>query len=152
VVQLRTTLAATGGSTTGIEVPEDVVLSLGRGRRVPVTVTLNGYTYRSTVAAYRGAFWVGVSAENRAGAGVAAGDEIVVDLEVDDTPRTVEVPEDLAAALAAAGQPVVAAWSALSYSHQKAHVQAVEGAKAAATRERRVAAVLAALGASDPQE
>ncbi len=142
MVQLRTTLVSGGGSTTGIEVPEDVVLAFDRGRRVPVTVTINGYTYRSTLTFYRGAYLVSVSAEHRAGAGIAAGDAIVVDLEVDDAPRTVEVPEDLAAALAATGRAAGEAWSALSFSRQKAHVLAIEGATTAATRERRVAAVL----------
>jgi len=146
MVTLRTTLVATGGTTTGIEVPEEVVAGLGRGKRVPVVVTINGHAYRGSIAPYAGGSWVGVSAANRAAAGIEAGEPVEVDLAVDDAPRTVEVPADLAAALAAGGPAVAEAWAALSYSKQRAHVLAVEGAKTDATRERRVAAVVAALG------
>jgi hypothetical protein len=145
MVTLHTTLVATGGTTTGIEVPEDVVLAFGRGKRVPVAVTINGHTYRGSVAAYRGGYWMGVSAENRAAAGVRAGEPVEVELTVDDAPRTVDVPADLAAALAAAGAGVGEAWAALSYSQQRAHVLAVEGAKTEATRTRRIDAVITAL-------
>lgn len=147
MVTLRTALVATGGTTTGIEVPDDVLAALGRGTRVPVVVTIDGgHTFRGSVAPYAGGSWVGVSAAHRAAAQIAAGDEIEVELVVDDEPRTVEVPDDLAAALAAGGPAVSTAWAALSYSKQRAHVLAVEGAKAEATRARRVAAVVAALG------
>jgi hypothetical protein len=145
MVTLHTTLVATGGTTTGIEVPEDVVLAFGRGKRVPVTVTINGHAYRGSVAAYRGGYWVGVSAEHRAAAGVRAGEPVDVELTVDDAPRTVDVPADLAAALAAGGAGVGEAWAGLSYSKQRAHVLAVEGAKTQATRTRRIEAVVAAL-------
>lgn len=146
MVMLRTELVATGGTTTGIEVPEDVVLAFERGKRVPVVVTLNGgHTYRGSVASYQGGYWVGVSAAHRAAAGIEAGEQVDVELVVDDEPRTVDVPADLAAALAAGGPDVSAAWARLSYSKQNAHVLAVEGAKTDATRSRRVAAVVAAL-------
>ena len=145
MVTLHTTLAATGGTTTGIEVPEDVVLGLGRGKRVPVSVTIGSHTFRGSVAPYSGGYWVGVSAANRAAAGIAAGDDVEVVLEVDDAPRTVEVPADLSEALTAAGPGAVEAWTALSYSRQRAHVLAVDGAKTDATRQRRVAAVVASL-------
>ncbi len=144
MVTLHTTLVATGGSTTGIEVPADVVASFGRGRRVPVVVTIGPHTFRGSIAGYRGGSWVGVSAENRTAAGIAAGDPVEVGLELDEAPRVVEVPPDLAAALAA--DPAAAtAWAALSYSHQRQHVLAVEAAKAAATRARRVAAAITML-------
>jgi hypothetical protein len=146
MVTLRTTLVATGGTTTGVEVPEDVVLGFGRGKRVPVVVTINGHAYRGSVAAYAGGYWVGVSAANREAAGIGAGEPVEVTLEVDDAPRTVEVPPDLAAALAAGGPTMAEAWAALSYSRQRAHVLAVEGAKTDATRERRLASVVASLG------
>lgn len=146
MVTLHATLVPTGGSTTGIPVPEDVVLGFDRGRRVAVVATINGYAFRNTIAAYRGEFWLGVSRENREGAHIEAGEPVDVELVVDDAPRTVEVPPDLAAALAAAGPGLTDAWARLSYSRQRAHVLAVEGAKTAATRERRVAAALAALG------
>lgn len=147
MVTLHATLVATGGTTTGIPVPEDVVLAFGRGKRVPVLVTIGGRTFRTSVAPYQGGYWVGVSKKNRDAARVEAGDPVDVELVVDDAPRTVAVPADLAAALADAGPPVADAWAALSYSKQRAHVLAVEGAKTETTRERRVATVLTALTA-----
>lgn len=145
MVTLHSTLVATGGTTTGIPVPEDVVLAFGRGKRVPVTVTIGGHAFRTTISPYRGGYWVGVSKQNRDAARVEAGEPVDVELVVDDAPRTVEVPADLAAALAAGGPAVAGAWAALSPSKQRAHVLAVEGAKTEATRARRVAAVLSAL-------
>jgi len=87
-------------TATGIEVPAEVVAGLGQGQRPPVRVTIGDYSYRTTVARMGGQFLISLSAENRAAAGVAAGDEVDVDLELDDAPREVEVPADLAAALA----------------------------------------------------
>jgi hypothetical protein len=141
----RATLELGGKTATGIQVPDDVVAALGAGRRPAVRVTINGgYTYRSTVAVMGGRFMIPVSAEVRAGAGVAAGDELDVALEVDTAPREVAVPADLRAALAA--EPAAAsAFAALSYSAQRAHVLSVEGAKTAETRARRVAKVLGVL-------
>ena len=139
----RTTLEATGGNNVGIVVPPEVVESFGAGKRVPVRVTLGDYTYASTVAVMGGRFLVGVNAAHGAGAGVAAGDELDVTIEHDTAPRTVEVPDDLAAALAAAG--LRDAFDALAFSHRKEHVRAVTDAKTAATRERRVAAVVTRL-------
>ena len=92
-------LLLAGKTATGIEIPPEVVESLGAGKKPPVAVTINGHTYRSTVASRSGRFLVGVSAENRAAADVAAGDKIEVELELDDKPREVTVPDDLAAAL-----------------------------------------------------
>ena len=137
-----TTLLAAGGNNVGIELPDDVVAALG-GSRVPVTVTVNGHTYRSRTAVMGGRHLVGVNAAERAAAGVAAGEEHEVTVEVDTAPRTVEVPGDLAEALAAAG--VRAAFDALAPSRRKEHVRQVEEAKAAATRERRVTKVVASL-------
>src|SRR5690242_10641107 len=99
-MRFRAQVERTGGSTTGIEVPAEVVDALGGGRRPKVVVTVNGTSYRSSVASMGGRFLVGVSAENRALLGVAGGDVVEVDLELDTAPRTVEVPQDLAAALA----------------------------------------------------
>lgn len=133
-----------GKTAVGIPVPESVVESLGAGKRVPITVEINGYTYRSTVAPYKGEYMIALSAENRTAAGVAPNDDITVTIEVDREPRVVEVPADLQAALN--GSPAAAeAWAALSYSNQNAHALAVEGAKAADTRARRVEGVIAKL-------
>lgn len=142
-VNFDTELLATGGRNTGIEVPEELVAALGAGKRPPVLVRVNDYEYRSTIAPMGGRFLIPFSADKRAETGLAAGDPIRVVLVHDDAPRSVEVPEDLAAALAGAGAR--AAFDALSPSKRKAHVTSVESAKAAPTRERRIAAVLAAL-------
>jgi hypothetical protein len=126
-----------GKTATGVEVPADVVDNLGSGKRPKVRATINGYTYRTSVASMGGRFLIGVRAEVRAAAGVAAGDEVDVDLELDTEERVVTVPTDLAAALDA--DPVArATFDALSYSHQSRYVLAVEGAKAAETRRRRI--------------
>jgi len=141
----RTALWASGGNNVGIVVPEDVVLGFGRGKRVPVVVTIDGgYTYRSTIASMGGRFLLSFNAETRAATGRGAGDEIEVTLAVDDAPRVVELPAALAEALRR--DPSAAeAWARLSSSKQRAHVLAVEGAKSAETRERRVAKVLSEL-------
>lgn len=141
-MKFRSIVELGGKTATGIEVPEDVVAALGPGKRPAVSVTLNGHTYRSTVARMGGRFLLPVSAEVRAASGVVAGDEVEVEVEVDDAPRTVDVPADLAAALE--GEPRTR-FDALSYSNQRRHVLAVEGAKTDATRARRIAGVVAAL-------
>jgi hypothetical protein len=127
-----------GKTATGFEVPADVVAALGAGKRPPVRVTIGGHTYRTTVAVMGGVFMVGVSAENREAACVQAGDEVSVDLELDTDKREVEVPVDLAAALAA-DTSAGPAFAKLSYSHQRQHVLAIEDAKTASTRQRRIA-------------
>lgn len=143
-MRFRASIDLHGKAATGIVVPSEVVESLGSGRKPAVTVTINGYSYRSTVASMGGRFLLPVSAEVRAGAGVAAGDVVDVDVELDTAPREVEVPADLAAALAAS--PAAArAFAALSYSNQRRHVLSVEGAKTAETRERRIAKAVAEL-------
>lgn len=142
-MRFRASIDLHGTTATGIEVPAEVVESLGAGRKPAVAVTINGYTYRSNVATMGGRFLLPVSAEVRAGAQVSAGDVVDVDVEPDSAPRTVEVPDDLAAALAAA--PVAAAFAALSYSNQRRHVLAVDGAKTQETRDRRIAKVVAEL-------
>jgi hypothetical protein len=132
----RTTLMQSGNNV-GIDVPEDVVLGFGAGKRVPVNVTVNGHTWRSTVAVMGGKYLVGIPKDHRSAAGVAGGETHEVTLEHDAGPRTVEVPEDLAAALAAAG--LRDRFDALAYSHRKEHVRAIEDARTEATRERRIA-------------
>jgi hypothetical protein len=136
-MHFHATIALHGKSATGIEVPADVVAALGQGKRSKVTVTINGYSYPSTVGVMGGVSLIPVSADVRAKAGVAAGDEVDIDLVPDTGPRTVEVPADLAAALAsvpAARQ----AFDKLSYSGQQRYVLGIEQAKTAETRRRRV--------------
>lgn len=136
-----------GSNATGIPIPADVVTQLGQGKKPPVKVTLNGYTYRTTVATMDGNFMLSLSAENRKAAGVAAGDQVQVILELDTEPRTVEVPSDLANALAAV-PGARAAFDKLSYSARKEHVRQVESAKAQDTRDRRIAGVVSKVGGS----
>ena len=142
-MRFETTMLLTGNNT-GIEVPPDVIEALGAGRKPPVTVTVNGYEYRSSVAVMGGRHLIPFSSDKRAATGIQGGDPIVVDVEVDTAPRTVEVPDDLAAALDAS-PAARAAFDALSPSARKAHVTNVESAKAAETRERRVDAIVAKL-------
>lgn len=147
MVSFRTTLWAAGGNNVGIVVPEEIVHGFGRGKRVPVLVTIDGnVTYRSTIASMGGRFLISFSAETRAATGRGAGDEVEVALAVDDAPRTVEVPTALADRLAT-DPAAAAAWAALSYSKQRAHALSVDGAKTDDTRARRVEKVLAALRA-----
>ena len=136
-MRFTTEVLKTGKTTTGLVVPDDVVDALGGGRRPKVTVTINGKTYRSSVASMGGRFLVGVSAENRALTGVSGGDVVDVVLELDTQPREVEVPADFAAALEVV-PAAKAAYARLSYSHQRAHVDAINGAKAPETRRRRI--------------
>jgi hypothetical protein len=115
-VQFRTTIQQSGKTATGIQIPEDVIEALGSGKQPAVKVTINGYTYRSTVAVTGGRYMVGVNAEHRAGAGVAGGEEVDVDIELDTAPREVRVPADLAAALDAA-PAAQRTFDGLSYSN-----------------------------------
>ncbi len=98
-MEFRATVELNGRTATGIHVPDEVITALATGRRPAVRATVNGYTYRSTVASMGGRFMLPVSAEHRAGAGVAAGESVIVVLERDDEPRRVTVPPELAAAL-----------------------------------------------------
>lgn len=132
-------------NATGIEVPPEVLERLGAGGRPAVTVGLGAFSYRNTVGVMGGRYLLPVSAEVRAASGVAAGDTVQVTLELDTAPRVVQVPADLAEALAAA-PAAQAAFAALSCSGQRAHVLSVEGAGTAATRTTRIGEVLAALG------
>jgi hypothetical protein len=136
-VRFRTTIQQSGKTATGIQIPERVIQALGSGKRPAVTVTINGYTYRSSVAVVGGRYMVGVNAEHRAAAGVAGGDEVDVDIELDTAPREVRVPADLAAALDA--EPAARrTFEGLSYSNKSWHVLQVTGAKTEETRRRRI--------------
>lgn len=138
-MQFTTTIEqAEGMNATGIVVPEEIITQLGRGKKPPVAVTINGYTYRNTVAVRGGRFMVSVSADVRAKAGVAGGDEVEVGIELDDKPREITVPEDFEAALDAVPE-AKALWETMTYSQKSRHVLAIEGAKAAETRQRRIA-------------
>jgi hypothetical protein len=142
-LKFRTTLLQAGKTATGFTVPAEVVEGLGQGKRPPVRVTINGYTYRNTVAVMGGAFMIGVAAEHREKAKVAGGDVIDVVLELDTAPREVTVPADLAKALKAhAGARK--AFDGMSYTNRKELVRAIEDAKTEETRQRRIAKAVSA--------
>jgi hypothetical protein len=143
-MRFRTTIQQNGKTAMGFEVPPDVVDALGAGKRPPVTVTINGYTYRNTVAVMGGVYMIGVSSEHRGPAMVVGGEAVDVDLELDTAPREVVVPEDLHAALAA-DTAARATFDRLSYSNKSWHVLQVTGTKNPETRARRVEKSVAAL-------
>ena len=149
-MRFRTTMLSAGKTALGFEVPPEVVDGLGAGKRPPVLVTINGYTYRNTVAVMGGAYMVGVSAEHRAAAGLAAGDEVDVDIELDTAPREVAVPDDFAAALDADPE-ARRTFDGLSYSNRSWHVLSIEGAKTEETRQRRIEKSIATLHEGRPR-
>jgi len=144
-VELRLELEATGGTTTGFRVPDEVVEALGAGRRPKVVATVGGHTWRSSIARMGEASWLGMSRAEREAAGVAAGDVLDLVVEVDAAPRTVEVPDDLAERLAA-DPALAAAWAALAPSRQKEAARQLTETKRAETRARRLEKVVADLG------
>jgi hypothetical protein len=145
-VRFHTTILQSGKTAAGIQVPEEIVTALGSGKRPKVAVTINGYTYRSSIAPMNGVFMVGVSSDVRAAAGVAGGDDVDVDIELDTAPREVTVPDDFAHALDAV-PAARATFDSLSYSNKSWHVLQIEGAKAEETRQRRIAKSVEALEA-----
>lgn len=140
----RTKILQGGKTATGIQVPDAIVDALGAGKRPPVKITINGYTYRSTVAVMGGKFMVGVSAEVREAAGVAGGDTVNVSLALDAAPRTVDVPAALKKALHAAPK-AKAHFDTLSYSRKRMLVDPVAKAKTDETRDRNIAKAIATL-------
>ena len=143
-MRFHTTILQSGKTATGIEIPEEIVTALGSGKRPKVAVTINGYTYRSSVAPMNDVFMVGVNSDVRAAAGVAGGDEVDVDIELDTAPREVTVPDDFAAALDAT-PAARTTFESLSYSNKSWHVLQIEGAKTDDTRQRRIAKSVEAL-------
>jgi hypothetical protein len=139
-----TTIELGGKTATGFAVPDEVVAALGAGKRPKVKVTLGSHSYRTTVAPMGGRFLVPLAAEHREAAGVAAGDEVQVDLVLDTEPREVEVPPDLAAALQRVPK-ARQAFDAMSYTHRKEWVRSIEDAKKPETRTRRIEKCLDAL-------
>jgi Bacteriocin-protection, YdeI or OmpD-Associated/Domain of unknown function (DUF1905) len=143
-VRFRGTVLLGGKTATGIEVPAEVVDGLASSKRPAVLVTIGSYTYRSSITPRGGVFMLPVSAEVRAGAGIAAGDEVDVEVALDTAPREVTVPPDFAAALDA-DAPARAFFDGLSYSNQLRHVLAIEDAKTPETRLRRIEKSVATL-------
>jgi hypothetical protein len=142
-MHFKTELLKSGGNTTGIEVPSEIVETLGK--RAAVKVSVNDYQFRSTIGTMGGKSLIPFSSEHRQASGINGGDPIDVEIELDAEPRTLAVPDDLAAALAADPQHATA-FEKLSPSAKKAHITSVEGAKSADTRQRRIEKVIASLG------
>ena len=136
-MEFHSTVESSGKTATGIEVPADIVESLGGGKRPPVTVTIGGHTYRTTVAPMGGRHMIPLSAENREASGLVAGDEIDVEIVLDTTPREMKAPEDLAQALRESPE-AEAFFESLSFSHKRSYVDWIVGARKDETRQRRV--------------
>jgi hypothetical protein len=132
------------GNNTGFEIPEAFVEELGGGKKPKVSVTVNGFTYRSSIARMGGQYLLGVSKERREAAGIAGGDVLEIDVELDTAPRVIEIPPDLATAFAD-NPDAKAFWESMSYSNQRWHAEQIEGAKTDDTRARRVAKSVALL-------
>jgi hypothetical protein len=141
-MRFASTVELGGKTATGIPVPDEVIEALGASKRPPVTVTVNGHTYRTTAVRMGGRFLVPLNAENREAAGVAAGDDVTVDIEPDTGPREVTLPEDLAAAM---DDDARAAYDRLSYTHRKEWVRWVEEARRPETRATRIEKTVAGL-------
>lgn len=144
MAKFKADLRLNGKTATGIDVPEQVIERLGGGKRPAVVVGFAGHSYRTTIGVMGGRYLIPVSAEQRAAAGVKAGDRLDVTLELDLAPREVEVPADLAAALRK-NSTAREAFDSLSPSNKKRHTLSVESAKTDETRQRRVARAIAEL-------
>jgi hypothetical protein len=123
-----------------VQVPEPLVESFGKGKRPPILVTVNGVDYRTRVMVYGGKYLIGFRRDITAAAGLAPGQEIELGLELDESPRDVELPEDFAAILAADSE-AARRFEQLSFSNRKEYVDWLQGAKRAETRQRRLAEV-----------
>ena len=149
-MKFRTTIRESDGNATGIEIPAAVIESLGAGKKPPVRLTVNGYAYRSTVATMDGRYMVGFSAAHRAASGLAGGDEVEVEIDLDTEPRTVELPDDFRAALEA-DAAAMATFNKLSNSNKGYHVSQVTGTKNPETRQRRIEKSVAVLREGKPR-
>jgi hypothetical protein len=149
-MRFRTTIRQSDGAATGIEIPDEVMTALAAGKKPPVTLSVNGYAYRSTVATVNGRSMVGFSAAHRAASGLAGGDDVEVEIEVDTEPRLIELPDDLSAALDAEPR-ARATFDRLSNSMKGYHVSQVTDAKTAETRQRRIEKSIAVLREGKPR-
>ncbi len=149
-MKFHTTIKQNEKTATGIQIPNEVIEGLGAGKKPPVKLTVNGYSYRSTVATVDGTFMVGFNADHRAASGMRGGDEIDVEIEVDREPRTVDIPADLAAAFEA--EPKASeTFDKLSNSMKGYHVAQVTGAKTDDTRRGRIEKSIAVLREGKPR-
>ena len=149
-MKFQTTIKQSDKTATGIEIPDEVIASLGAGKKPPVKMTVNGYSYRSTVATIDGKFMVGFSADHRAASGIKGGDAVDVEIELDTEPRTVEVPADLQSALDAEPE-ARQTFDKLSNSLKGYHVYQITSAKTDETRQRRIEKSIATLREGRPR-
>ena len=147
--RFRARLEDAGGGGAAFDVPARVAAALGERKRPPVTVTIRNHTFRTTVAVYGGQPMIGVNKQHRAAAGVDVGDAFDVVVALDDAPRVVEVPADLAGAL---DDDARAAFDRMSHSHRREYVEWIADAKRPGTRARRVAETVERVrgGAAEP--
>ncbi len=136
-MRLTLQLESTGGTTTGFRIPDEVVDELGAGKRPKVTATVGAHSWRTSIARMGDAFWLGMSKADREAAGAVAGQVLDLEVVLDDAPRTVEMPEELA--------PVADAFAGLSFSNQRRIAEGIAGAKKPETRAARVAKAIAEL-------
>ncbi|WP_395449901.1 DUF1905 domain-containing protein [Aminobacter sp. UC22_36] len=137
-------LVIPSGNATGVEVPDEIMQALGPKGRPPVTITINGHSWRSRVAAMRGQRLIGISAAHRAAAGISEGDIVEIDVELDVAPREVAEPADLADALNDCTQARTS-FDRLPFGLRQKHVKTIEVAKSAEVRERRIGKLIAGL-------
>lgn len=133
------------GAMASVDIPDDVLAALG-GKRVPVTVTVNGFSFRTTTAVMGGRQMLGFNTANRAAAGIEPGTPVAVTVENDDEPRVIEPPPELAKAFRS-HKAAKATWASLSYSHKREYAEWITGAKKAETREQRAAKAIERLDA-----
>lgn len=133
------------GAMASIDIPESVLAALG-GKRVPVKVTVNGFTFRTTTAVMNGRQMLGFNTANRKAAGIEPGTRVSITVENDDEPRVIEPPAELAKAFKT-HKAAKKTWASLSYSHQREYAEWISGAKKAETREQRVAKAIERLDA-----
>jgi hypothetical protein len=143
-MKFRASIEQSGKTATGIEVPAEIIESLGQGKRPPVTVTIGSYTYRTTVGVMGGRSMVPLSAANRSAAAVVAGEEVEVDIALDSQPREVSVPADFADALSKDGAAQTA-FDKMPFSHKQRWVLSITSARAPETRQRRIAKAIEAI-------
>ena len=141
-MRFTATVELHGKTATGIEVPDEIVAGLGGGQRPPVVVTIGRHSYRTTAARMQGRYLIPLSAENREAAGVAAGEIVDVRIDLDDAPREVTLPEDLASAMTTSARGT---YESLSFTHRKEWVRWIEEAKKPETRAARIAKTVESL-------
>jgi hypothetical protein len=135
-LQFETTIFQ-DGNNTGFVVPDEIVQQLGKGKKPPVYVTINGYTYRNTVAVYGGKFMIGISADNRNKANIKGGDKTIITLQLDTDQREVILPDDFKKALDKNNAAKIF-FESLSYSNKRNYVTLIEQAKTNDTKQRRI--------------